>query len=73
MNMHAQLKPVDDGFSYQGLTVVVSFLPLTSYQVMKVVPYINDHHDGRLSHGELMTKIQRFIGAESDWDSKPVQ
>lgn len=34
--MHAQLKPVDDGFSYQGLTVVVSGKKLTSSTSCKV-------------------------------------
>ena len=60
-------------YSYQGLTVVVSGKKLTTKQVMSCVPYINDHHDGKLSHGELMTKIQRFIGHESDWDTTTKQ
>lgn len=56
-------------YSYQGLTVVVSGQKLTTKQIMEVVPFINDHHDGRLTHGELITKINKRIGAESDWDT----
>ena len=56
-------------YSYQGLTVVVSGQKLTAKQIKEVMPFINDHHDGRLTHGELITKINKRIGNESDWDN----
>lgn len=60
---------MSDGYSYQGLTVVISGEKLTTKQIIEVLPFINDHHDGKLSHGELITKINKRIGAESDWDT----
>ena len=58
-------------FSYQGLTVVVSGKKLNSRQIEAIVPHINAHHDGLMSHGELITRIHKLTGVESDWDSTP--
>ncbi len=40
--------------SYEGLTICIDGVRLDEAQKRVVVPYINDHHEGKLTHHQLI-------------------
>lgn len=48
----------------RGLTVVVGGKKLSFEHTKLIVPLVNDHHDGVMTHGQLIAAINRMYHTE---------